>query len=363
MLRPVPENPDRILVTRTDRIGDLVVSTPVFKALRQRYPAAWIAALVFQENRELLDGNPYLNEVILYDKKGSERGVWGNLAFAARLRKKNFSVVIHLHATHRMHQTAFLAGIPVRVGWTRKSPALLTHGFRDVKGEGLKHEAEYNFELLGLLGIKPPEEFELYAPLLPRYESSLQELTWSLGIPENRPWVVVNPSSSCPSKMWPAAKFARLVRDLEKQFDAVVLLIGGPKDSALAARIFSEAGTARAFDLTGRLTLGTLSCLLKKSALLVSNDSGPVHLASAADTPVVSIFGRNQPGLSPTRWRPLGPKSAVLWKDIGCYPCLAHDCRIQFLCLDVISVDDVMQAAASVSGMARQISEAETENV
>lgn len=344
----LPENPQRILVTRTDRIGDLVVSTPVFKALRERFPSARIEAVIFLENRELLEGNPYLDEVILYDKKGSERGVIGNLRFAARLRKKRFDLVIHLHATHRMHQAAFLAGIPARIGWTRRSPRLLTHGFRDVKSEGQKHEAEYNFELLRPLGIEPPQNFELYAPALPKYEASLNELTASLGVPGNRPWIVINPSSSCPSKMWPAVKFSELIAMLGQKFSPVILVMGSARDRALAERILKAAAYPDAFDFTGRLTLGTLSALLKKAALLISNDSGPVHMASAVGTPVISIFGRNQPGLSPVRWRPLGAQSRVLWKDVGCHPCLAHNCRIHFLCLDVISVEDVINAASDL---------------
>lgn len=344
----LPENPKRILVTRTDRIGDLVVSTPVFKALRERFPAARIEAVVFLENRELLEGNPFLDEVILYDKKGSERGILGNLLFALKLRRKKFDLVIHLHATHRMHQAAFLAGIPARIGWTRKSPRLLTHGFRDVKSEGRKHEAEYNFELLRPLGIAAPEHYELYAPVLPKFEASLKELTASLGVPSNRPWVVINPSSSCPSKMWPAVKFSELIRSLGREFSPVILVIGSGGDRILAQKILKGAGHADVFDFTGRLTLGTLSALLKKAALLISNDSGPVHMASAAGTPVISIFGRNQPGLSPVRWRPLGAMSRVLWKDVGCNPCLAHNCRIHFLCLDVISVEDVMKAAVEL---------------
>lgn len=344
----LPENPERILVTRTDRIGDLVVSTPVFKALRDRFPSARIEAVIFIENRELLEGNPYLDEVILYDKKGSERGLAGNLRFAAKLRRKKFDVVIHLHATHRMHQAAFLAGIPARIGWTRRSPLLLTHRFSDVKSEGKKHEAEYNFELLRPFGIEPPKDFELYVPSLLKYEVSLKELTASLGVPGNRPWIVINPSSSCPSKMWPAVKFSELIASLGRKLSPVILVMGSSRDRALAEKILNAAAYPDAFDFTGRLTLGTLSALLKKASLLISNDSGPVHMASAAGTPVISIFGRNQPGLSPVRWRPLGSQCRVLWKNVGCSPCLAHNCRIHFLCLDVISVEDVMTAVSDL---------------
>jgi heptosyltransferase-2 len=99
------------LVTRTDRIGDFVLSTPVFETIREKFPYAKIAALTFIENRELVEGNPYLDEVILYDKKDREKGLWGNLRFARMLSKKKFDLVIHLHATNRMHLVSWLARI------------------------------------------------------------------------------------------------------------------------------------------------------------------------------------------------------------------------------------------------------------
>jgi len=154
----------RILVTRTDRIGDLVLSTPVFSALREKFPQAWIACLTFVENRDLVMGNPYLNEVLLYDKQGSEKSWWGNLRYATSLASKKFDVVIHLHATNRMHWVSWLAQIPIRLGYDRKCAWALTHPVPDLKSQGLKHEAAYNFDLLRLLNIREPLSLETYFP-------------------------------------------------------------------------------------------------------------------------------------------------------------------------------------------------------
>src|SRR3989338_975690 len=141
----LPSNrPLRILITRTDRIGDLVLSTPVFSAVRQKYVNAWIACLTFAENREIVEGNPFLNEVVLYRKKDHEKGWIGNLKFARLLAKKKLDIVIHLHATNRMHFVSWLARIPMRVGYGRKLPWALTHSIPDLKKEGTRHEADYN---------------------------------------------------------------------------------------------------------------------------------------------------------------------------------------------------------------------------
>jgi ADP-heptose:LPS heptosyltransferase len=105
-----------------------------------------------------------------------------------------------------------------------------------------------------------------------------------------------------------------------------------------------------AINIAGKTSVGQLAGLLQKCDLFISNDSGPVHIASAVGTPVVSIFGRAQKGLSPLRWGPTGSKDKVLHKDVGCIQCLAHNCRQEFLCLRSITVEDVVAAAAAILG-------------
>ena len=140
--------PERILVTRTDRIGDLVVSLPVLKALREKFRHAHIAVCVFLEHRELVIENPNLDEVILYDKHAREKNWLGQLKFAREIGKKNFDMVIHLHATNRMHVMSWLAGIPIRIGYDRRAPWALTQVHPYDKKEGHRHEGEYLFDLL-----------------------------------------------------------------------------------------------------------------------------------------------------------------------------------------------------------------------
>ncbi|MDD5218656.1 MAG: glycosyltransferase family 9 protein [Candidatus Omnitrophica bacterium] len=334
------DRPLRILVTRTDRIGDLVLSTPVFSALREKFRKAWIACLTFCENREIVEGNPCLDEIILYDKKGSEKDFWGNFIFARRLAGKHFDVVIHLHTTNRMHWSGWLAGIPVRIGYARKCAWALTDAIPDRKKEGTRHEAQYNFDLLKPLGITEPEHFAMYFPLKEKARESLQELLRHHGVSMQAPWVVLNPSASCPSKIWSPERFGHLADKIAGKYKIAFIAIGARKDRALVERM-RKAAKVPICDFSGKLSLGMLGVLLSSAALVISNDSGPVHIANAVGVPVISIFGRKQPGLSPTRWGPLGKDSRFVWKDVGCVTCLAHQCRLNFLCLDAISVEDV----------------------
>ena len=337
---PSPIRP-RILVTRADRLGDLVLSTPVLQALREKIPEAWITLLTFQENREAAEGNPFLNELILYDKKGRERSGWGQWRMARRLAAGHFDLVVHLHATNRMHLLTWLAGIPVRIGWRRKSAWALTHAFDDIKKEGLKHEALYNFDLLAPLGVEPPKTgLRSFFPLTEKNRRSFDELSRHQRIADTKSWVILNPSASCPSKIWPAERFGELAERIIARYPVELIAIGSRADRIFVERM-RRASKVSIHDLSGSLSLGMLGVLLSRAALLISNDSGPVHVANAVGTPAISIFGRKQPGLSPRRWGPLDPLSRVVWKDVGCTECLAHNCQIQFLCLDAISVNAV----------------------
>jgi len=319
-----------------------VLSTPVFEALHHRFPEAHIVCLTFLENRAVVEGNPYLQEVILYDKKGTEKGWWGNFLFSRKLAKKNFDAVIHLHPTNRMHLLTWLAGIPLRIGYRKKNGWALTHAIEDRKAEGKKHESEYNFDLLKFLNVSAPKEISPYFPLKEKDKLSLGFLLRNLGFQPEKPYVVLNPSASCPSKIWPAERFARLSDELQTRFNFQVALIGSNADRRFAAKV-KEYTTHPLTDFSGKLSLGTLGWFLKGAKLLISNDSGPVHVARAVQTPVLSIFGRNLSGLSPRRWGPLGKEAKIIHKEVSCPVCLAHNCQINFLCLDVISVEDVLK--------------------
>ncbi|MFZ5801805.1 MAG: lipopolysaccharide heptosyltransferase II [Candidatus Omnitrophota bacterium] len=339
------QRPPRILVTRADRIGDLVLATPVLESLRAHFPSAFIACLTFPENREILEGNPFIDQAIFYDKRGQEHGLWGTWRFARKLAREKFDLVIHLHATNRMHALGWLAGISQRIGYSRKIPWTLTQAIPDLKKEGEKHEAEYNYDLLESLGIFAPQILRPWIPLSDRHQSSVSKLLEHHRIASDRPWIALHPSASCPSKRWPAERFGKLCDCFgDAGRGPLFFVVGTREDRGLAARIQASASVP-VHDWTGKLSLGMLAVFLSRCALLVTNDSGPAHVADAVGTPVVSIFGRNRRGLSPKRWRPLSPSNRIVWQDIGCDPCLAHHCEIDFLCLAAIPVREVFRHA------------------
>lgn len=337
----------RILIVRTDRIGDVVLSTPLITAARTVFPQAFIAMMVTPKTKEIIVANPHLNEIIIFDKHKTHRGFFKTLQFVPYLRSKKFDIALILHTTKRINIITFLAGIPIRVGYKRgKWDFLLTHSLPYTKRLGEKHESEYTLDILRSLGIDVGS-FPLFMPIKRESEEYVHTLLEKYGLKKGERYIVLNPIASCPSKMWPKENFAKAADILIKDIGIRVVLFSTVEEAGIGEGIKRIMKNGLIF-LCGNTTLQDLAALFKNASLVISNDSGPVHIASSVGTPVISIFSRNESGLSPKRWGPLGEKNVVIHKDVGCEKCLAHKCKKDFLCIKAIGVDEVVDAAKSL---------------
>ena len=336
----------RILIVRTDRIGDVLLSTPVIKALRENYPNAYMAMMVSPYAKDIVDGNPYLDEVIIYDKGGLHKSWPRSIKFSRNLKKKRFDLALVLHPANRVHLVTFFARIPRRIGYDRKLGFLLTDRIKHTKQLGEKHQLEYALDLVRYLGIEPKDK-NLFMPIKPESEKRVEELFQQGGINKTDKLLAIHPGASCPSKIWPNERFADAAARLIERYGFKVLVIAGPKDLALAQSLIKHMHKP-AVNLAGKTSVSQLASVLKRCNLFISNDSGPVHIAASVGTPVISIFGRNQKGLGPVRWGPTGKKDKILHKEVGCIECLAHNCTKKFACIKAITVDDVINAADSI---------------
>jgi len=336
----------RILIVRTDRLGDVLLSTPVIKAMRESCPDAYIAMMVSPYAKDIVDGNPYLDEVIIYDKDGKHKRWLRSIKFAHKLKKKRFDLTLILHPTNRVHLVTFFAGIPRRVGYNRKLGFLLTDSLKHSKQSGEKHELEYNLDLVRYLGIEPKDK-ELFMPIKPESERWVEDLFRQEGIGACDKLLAIHPGASCHSKIWLNERFAEVADRLADKYGFRVLIAAGPKDIGLANNLIRQMRHP-AINLAGKISVSQLASVLKRCRLFISNDSGPVHISSSLGTPVISIFGRSQKGLSPKRWGPLGKKDRVAYKTVGCVECLAHNCVRDFACLKAVTADYVLNAADSI---------------
>lgn len=333
----------KILVVRLDRIGDVILSTPFIKALRRSYPDSRITFMAAPHSRQILEGNPCLDETIIYDKKISFAGHAG---FIESLRQERFEIAIILHPTLRTHILMFLAGIPERIGYDRKGGWLLTKRIPHKKQFGMKHEADYTLDLLRYMGLNPGKE-DLFVPVSDACKARIKDILERNGISDGDTVVVLNPGASCLSKRWDADRFSKIGDTLSRDDRVKIVVIAGPSDKAIGDRVASLMKEP-CVNLSGRTTIEDVAGLLCRARLFVSNDSGPAHIACAVGTPVIAIFGRSDRGLSPERWGPRGPNDVVLHKDVGCVVCLAHNCRLGFKCLDAITVEEVAAAARKI---------------
>ncbi len=330
-------------------MGDLILSTPVLRTLRAAFPDAYLGMAIADEYKPLLQGHPDLNALFLYDKKGEHRSALGTLKFARQIKEHRFDTALILHSTNRAVLTAVLAGIPRRVGYARRLGWLLTDAVPYIKSEGTVHEIDYNLQLVKRLGVETADRTTSVA-LDASAEPAVTQFLAENGL-TGKPFAVLHPGASCPSKRWPEERFAQLGDWIVGRYQMPVVVMTGPAERTAGQRVIERMKTP-AVSAAGRFNIGELSWLLKKASILISNDSGPVHLACAVGTPVISIFGRWGGGLSPARWGPAGPRAAALHHDIGCRPCLAHRCTIGFVCLRAVTVEE---AAASVDFLLKSI--------
>jgi heptosyltransferase-2 len=289
----------------------VVLTTPAIKALREAYPKSKISILVTPVTRDLVDGNICLDEVLVDDRAGEHSGLRGFLKLVGSLRRKKFDSALIFHTKKRTNLACFLSGIPVRIGYKNtKFGFLLNRPIKDMRHQGKRHEAQYCLDVLKEMGVTS-EVLEIDLPVKEEALRWADRFFSGQNIAPTDRLIALHPGASDPAKQWPENRFADLMDRLIDAYSAKIIIIGASNATRIAGAI-TRLAKGKAMDLTGKTTVGQLMALLMRCDLLVSNDSGPVHVAVGVDTPVVSIFTRNQPGINPERWGPLGDQARVV---------------------------------------------------
>ncbi len=307
-----------VLIVQTAFPGDVVLCTPLVRATRKSLAKGRVTFLSTPTAANLLETNPHIDELIVYDKGGREAGPGAFWRLARRLRQRRFDLALLPHRSFRTALLAWAAGIPVRVGFAKAAGALLyTHR---VPYERTRHEVERDLALLEAAGGAPnglqPEVFPAHFD-----QSRVDELLREVG-PEE-PLLALAPGSVWPTKRWIARGFAKVGRMAVEKLGATVVLLGGPEDRTLTAEIAAAIGR-RVVDAAGRLTFRQSAELLRRCRLLLCNDSAPLHLGVAMGTHVVAIFG---PTVTDFGFGPIGQGHAVVQRELRCRPCGIHGGR------------------------------------
>ncbi|MBI3323190.1 MAG: lipopolysaccharide heptosyltransferase II [Candidatus Omnitrophica bacterium] len=330
----------RILIVAVDWLGDLLFMTPAIRSIRRAHPDSHIACLVAPRGLDLLAGNPHLDELIAWQEGRGAAGWLRIFPLARRLRAGRFDTCFLFHRSFSRTLAAWLAGIPSRVGYrTWKRGWLLTTPV-DPPAKDSVHKAEWFLRLVGAGGIVPAGR-QYDAGILPEDTLRAEEFIRGMRVAAGEPVVALHAGANWKLKRWPPGHFARLADALAERYGARVLFVGGPEDIPLIRGI---AGRMRTEPLVaaGRTTFRQMGALLARTRLLISNDSGPLHMGIAAGVPVVALFGPTRPELTGP---PEGAKAVTLFGSIGCpVPCYRLHCPAN-LCMGQISVEQVLEAA------------------
>ena len=332
-----------MVVLRTDRIGEVLLSTVAIDAIKRRYPRAEVSFVTSAYSRPIVEGRVDIKNVVTFETLQKGGIIKRTLRLAPVLAKGKYDMAIVLNPHKALNLACFLAGIPRRIGYDRKWAFLLTDKLEDKRTQGLKHELEYAMDLLRLIGIEgeiPSPRISVKAP----DEAYVSGLLTGKGVRKDKPIVAIHSGSSNKAKIWPMERYAELAKRIRLELGASVCLIGGKEERVLAERIIKLSG-ADVINLAGELGLGQLAAFIKRSSLFIGNDAGPMHIAAALGVKVIAIFGRNIPGAGPVRWRPWGDGHVVFHESPGCEPCGDRACPFDHQCLKNVTVEAVFGAA------------------
>jgi ADP-heptose:LPS heptosyltransferase len=296
-------------------LGETLLNLPLVAALKQTYPTAKLTWLVAPDLVELFSQAPGADRVLGWLDEPS--APWWQRAWRLSrwLRTERFDLAVVSNPKKEYHVAVWLAGISTRVGYDRKGGQLLTQRIPDRKAIGERHEIEYNLELLNALGLLPPSPPVFTLPESQDERALSMQLFDRLKVMTTDRLVAVHPWTSNPRKQWPMPRFRQLIERLAERSTAVPIVIGGREEQSRVQEVIGT-DSGRVVDAVGRLSLPQLAGLLRRVQVLVSNDSGPMHLAAAVGTPVVALFGTAEAGSTPRRWGPWGSQHTVIHQPL-----------------------------------------------
>jgi heptosyltransferase II len=341
-----------IFIRGTNWVGDAVIAIPAMREIRRLFPQARISLLVRPWVRDIYSAVEFVDEVLEYDKSGMHRGWRGFLRLISDLRERRFDLAILLQNAFEAALLAWCARIPARIGYARDGRSLLlTHPCKIHPEVRRVHQAHYYLGILSGMGwiqerLWEREDYSLSIRVRVREEdaAAARKILRSSGIQEGDTVIGVNPGAFYgPAKRWFPDRYAAVADALAKDYHARIVIFGAHNELRIAQEVAAAMEQAPVI-LVGQTTLGQLMGLLKECRLLITNDSGPMHLAAALDVPQLAIFGST----SEIATGPLSRNAVVIKHSVDCNPCFLRDCPTDFRCMKGILVEQVLEEARKI---------------
>jgi heptosyltransferase-1 len=344
----MPLVPENILIVKLSAIGDVIHTLPALNVIRDQYPQARITWLVEEAAAGLIEGHPALDRVLVSRRKRWLKGLSGPgkvqhlrkvIAFLRELRDTRYDMILDFQASLKGGLLIALARGRRKIGFGKglehqeHSYLFLNEKIPAVDME--IHALTRGLMLLEQVGI-PASRIAYNLPVSDRDRDEINQMLAAAGVGRQAKLVAINPVAQWETKLWDNTKFAALADHLVEQYDVPVVFSGGPEDRPVIAAITSKM-RSKALNFAGKTSLKGLAALYERAALLVSTDTGPMHLGAAVGIPVVALFGPTAP------WRtgPFGEGHRIVRTDCKCSPCFKRSCATTH-CMDGITVEKVI---------------------
>ncbi|SDD80583.1 lipopolysaccharide heptosyltransferase II [Sporomusa acidovorans] len=336
-----------ILIVKLSAIGDVIHALPVATALKQQFPAAKITWVVEKPAYDLLTNNPYIDELVIFDK-AKYKSLGGLLkhgrALARQLKAKKFDLALDLQGLFKSAAIIYLSGATTRLGYCnmRELSHLVSRPVFGPNQTG--HVVDRYLDVVRALGCEVNQPVRFPIQITAEEAMSAEAVATHAGLRQGNRYVVLAPGTNWPTKCWPVSHFAELANMLW-QDQIIPVLIGGRGDQRLSEDI-SQSASIPPVDLTGKTGLKQLAHVIKQAVCFIGGDTGPMHLAVAVNTPVIALFGPTDP----LRNGPYGAGAGhqVLLTDRACRDCWKRECPRHEICLDVITPGQVYQTVGAV---------------
>jgi heptosyltransferase-2 len=331
------EHVNSILIRGTNWIGDVIMTLPAIAAVRETFPHAKVTVLAKPWVADVYGICKDVDEIFIFQSPGVHHGIVGKYRLARELQKKEFDAAILLQNAIEAAIIAWLARIPIRVGYNSDGRGfLLTHSVVRTDEIRKVHQINYYLEMLKSVGFRSSQR-DINLALDNDYRAVADDILKKHHIGQNSVTIGIAPGATYgPAKMWFPERFAAVADRLVDDFSAHILLFGSDNDRDRAERV-QQSSNNMFLNLAGNTSLKEALALISRCDLFISNDSGLMHVAGALGIPLVAIFGST----NPVTTSPIGKKSIILRKDVSCSPCLKKMCPTDFRCMDLITIEDV----------------------
>ena len=329
--------PENLLIVRTDRIGDVILSLPLASLIKKHFPDCRITFLVRDYTRELVQNHPFIDNIILLEEKNENIPLSSNIK---KISEFKFDSAVIVYPTFLTALIIFLSRIKNRIGTGyRWYSFLFNRKIYEHRKYAEKHELEYNINLLKIFGINEtvrPGKVDFNLSPSPGSLKKIENIMCESEIDLNKPIIIIHPGSGGSSVDLPQAKFKLLVQKLSAELTQNIVLTGSKTEKNLCENLLVNS---HILNLAGQLNLSDIIALISKCSVFIANSTGPIHIAAALDKYTVGFYPRI-PACSARRWGPYSDKTIIFSPKIECSGCTREQCN-RLDCMNSIDVSDI----------------------